>query len=293
MAETIRTIPRFWKALDDLPTAASDARDWRMRLGEEFEAISRYLRRTGEIATSVDCSSPGGDRCPMTVVHSPDGSLRAVCGCSPGVCDSIELSHEDLAILKLDYSILVGDLATAMGATSTVLAPANRRVFELGRYAVAAGLSAPVVLALPGPRDPVTEEELRLAGLGPNRAIILAPCRGSFPPEVRTRLTQAGHLPLDLSEVTGLHAGGHLELLQSVELLLDPIRGDLLARLKPTSGGPIFALPRGTQWDQVTLTLRWKRRGTGHQTQRPVQWCGDRRGDRRHRCHSRRATNLP
>lgn len=151
--------------------------------------------------------------------------------------------------------MLVGDLASAMGATPAALAPRNRRVFELGRYAVAAGVSAPVVLALPGPRDPVTGEELRLAGLGPDRAIILAPGRGSLPSEARTWLVQAGHHLLDLSEVTGLRTYGRLELVRPAELLLGRIRGDLLASLKPTSGGPIFALPVGTQWDQVTLTL--------------------------------------
>ena len=203
----------------------------------------------------MDCPSPGGHGCPMNVVRLTDGRLRAVCGCTPSVCDAIGLSREDLAILALDLPTLVGDLASALGAAPTVLGPAKRRVFELGRYAPAAGLSAPAILAIPGPRDPVSEEELRLAGLGPDRAIILVPRHGSFPPELRTRLIQAGHLLLALSEVTGLSPDGHLELLQSVELLLAPIRSELLARLKVTSRGPIFALPPGTKWGQVTLTL--------------------------------------
>src|SRR5665213_3616645 len=72
-AMTMRMAPRFWKALDDIPGAASDGRDWKTRLGEEFEAVSRYLRRTGEIATSVDCPSPGGDGCPRRVVRLRGG----------------------------------------------------------------------------------------------------------------------------------------------------------------------------------------------------------------------------
>jgi len=49
---------------------------------------------------------------------------------------------------------------------------------RIGNYAVAAGLSAPVLLVLPYPRDSPTEDDFRMAGLGADRAIVLTP-RGS------------------------------------------------------------------------------------------------------------------
>jgi hypothetical protein len=56
-----KTLRRFWRTLDALPGVATDARDWRNRLGDEWPLAVRYLRRTGQLAAAMGCPSPGGD----------------------------------------------------------------------------------------------------------------------------------------------------------------------------------------------------------------------------------------
>ena len=142
----MRTLLRFWKALDDVPGAATDIRDWQIRLGEEFPFACRYLRRTGQLAEAIDCPSPGDNGCPRGVVKIPSGGFRAVCRSRSGRCDSVELQPDDVAISVLDRAKLVSVLRAAFEMTGAKLPHHTGRVIRLGDYAVAPGLSAPVLL---------------------------------------------------------------------------------------------------------------------------------------------------
>ena len=249
------TLPLFWQALDDIPAAATDAHDWRVRLKSEFEHVRRYLRGTGELVESVDCPSPGGDGCPRRVVRLPSGKWRAVCGSREGGCEALDLNSDDLRVLAVDCNSLGADLAQAFGVTPANVTIPRGRILHLGQHAVAAGLSAPVLVLLPGPYDRMTEDELRADSAGVESSIILTPRSTSLPRTLRARLVEAGHLVLDLSTVTGLGAHGRIEAVQPAAVLLGPIRDRLFARLKAASGGPLFSLPAGTKWEQITLTL--------------------------------------
>ena len=57
---------------------------------------------------------PGGAGCPRRVVRHDDGSIRAVCGDSPKVCDDLDLTRDDIAILGLDRPKLIRAIAVAL-----------------------------------------------------------------------------------------------------------------------------------------------------------------------------------
>ena len=251
----MRTLPRFWKALDEIPAATTEVRDWKIRLGNELSLAIRYLRRTGELAEAIDCPSPGDDGCPRGVVRLPSGRLRAVCRSRSGHCDPVELQPGDVAISAVDRAMLVADLRAAFDVTGAIPSHQVGRVVRLGNHAVAAGLSAPVLLLLPGAMDPVSDDEMRDAGLGSKHAIILIPQTTSLPTAWLARLSEAGHLVIDLSSTTGWDASGHLAVVQSVDVLLHPIRWELLARVGGSSRDPQIILPPGTEWGQIMLTF--------------------------------------
>lgn len=250
----MRMLPRFWKTLDELPGAATDARDWKARLGDENDAASRFLRRTGDLAVSVDCPSPGGGGCPRRVVKLRNGGFRGVCSSASGRCEPIDLTRDDVAIMVLDQKRLAGDLASALQLAPAKARPPSQRVVHLGDFAIAAGVSAPVLLAVPGPHDPLSEDELREAGVALPGAILM-PQPGSLPSALRARLINDGNLLLDLAATTCIDANHRLTLVQKPEVLFDSLRQALLTRLDGDSRVSRLRLPSGTTWEQVTIAL--------------------------------------
>lgn len=248
-------IPMLWQALDEIPGATTDAYDWQRRLGPEFPQASRYLRRTGRLAQSIDCPSPGGEGCPREVIRLDGETCRAVCRSRSSSCDSIDLRQDDIAVLALDHRNLIADLAKAFGFAAAEQTPRPGRIIAIGEYAVAAGVAAPVFLLIPGPRDKLTGDDLRAAGLIDNGSIVLVPCRKSISQEMRARLAEAQHLVISLSDITRIGAGGTLELVQMVDVLLEPVRSRLMAQIKEGTGVPAIRVPPGTSWAQITLVF--------------------------------------
>lgn len=248
-------LPRFWRALNELPGAATDRRDWQLRLAEEFIPTRRYLRKTGRRAMSIDCPSPGGAGCPRAVIRLSSGSLRAVCRSDEAQCDPVALTPDDLDILELDLPRLAQELAAAFAVQPAIPMAAPARILPLGAYAIAAGVSAPLLLAVPGPRCPLTTDELRLAGVGSERAALLLPTAASLSSPLRARLVADGHQVIALDDVTACAAGTGLTLRQPVEVLLRDIRAALQARLSAKPVGPRVPLPPGTAWGQITLRV--------------------------------------
>jgi len=251
----MKPLPQFWKALDDLPGAETDRRDWAIRLGGEFPWAKPFLRPTGRRATAIDCHSPGDDDCPRGVIQSPGGGFQAVCRSTFGRCETIDLTASDIDILKLDPARLRDALTAALALQGATTPISNGRVISLGDYAVAAGVSAPVILAVPGAMGLIGEDSLRSAGLTGGHGIVLVPTAVSLPASIRERLIAQGHLLLSLIDVIAMDANATLKPVQPPELLLREIRVELLDRLAAAKPGPEVALPPGMSWAQLSLRL--------------------------------------
>ncbi len=250
-----RPLRRFWTALDEVPDAATDRRDWTLRLGDEFALARTFLRPTGRRATAIDCPSPGGEGCPRGVIRTADGGLRAVCRSAVGRCDAVALADVDLDILELDTRRLRHDLVVALALRQEPPHPPAGSAFMLGRYAVAAGVSAPVLLVVPGPMQPLLVDALQGAGLGREPGVVLAPTAESLPASTRQWLGTQGHVFLNLSEVMAMDDDGGLLPMQPPEFLLRDIRADLVARLAALKPGPQVTLPPDTTWHKVSFRL--------------------------------------
>ncbi|PZW38719.1 hypothetical protein C8P66_13413 [Humitalea rosea] len=250
-----KPLRQFWKSLDELPGVATDRRAWTARLGTEFALAARYLRKTGDLATAIECPSPGGDGCPRNVIRLPAGGYRAVCRSSTGRCDPVDVTASDLGILSLDDQRLHTELAAAFLIPPSSRPPDRGRVVHLGEHGVAAGLGAPVLFARPGPELPLHDDDFRQGGLGSERGVVLVPTNSSLPPSVSARLSGQGHLVLSLADITHVHLKDGLGLVQPVEILLHDLRTALLARIGAVSPGPRIALPPNTTWAQITLRL--------------------------------------
>jgi hypothetical protein len=248
-------LPKFWNTLNELPGAETDHREWSARLGCEFAVARRYLRKTGKLATAMDCPSPGGDGCPRAVVKLPAGRFRAVCRSSAGQCDALDLTVLDIGIIGLDRRRLHDDLASIFCTARSGPPLGPSWVVRLGEHAVAAGVAAPVFFLVPGPDTPITDDEMHQGGLGAEQAVLLVPTAGSLSHPTRSRLSHQGHQVISLSEVTVVDAQGCLTLVQPVETLLHAVRGALRAKLDSARPSIRIALPPGTAWGQISFRL--------------------------------------
>jgi hypothetical protein len=253
---TTRPLPQFWKALDEIPGATTDRRDWSLRLGVEFAAASRYLREIGKLATAVDCPSPGSDGCPRSIIKLSPGRYRAVCRSQAGHCDSVDLTDQEIAILELDRRRLQEDLASIFCTHSSIPPAIRGRVVHLGQHAVAAGVGAPVMFLVPGPDMPISDDEMQDGGLGSEPAILLVPTPNSLSALTRSRLTGQGHQLVQLGAATAVGAQGRLTPAQAVEVLLDTVRNALTMKLAAAKPGPRIALPADATWAELTFALK-------------------------------------
>ena len=250
-----RMLPRFWTALASLPGWATDSRDWRQRLGDEWPVVEPLLRGTGHLARAVDCPSLGGDGCPRTVVRLPSGALRGVCGASPAECDPVDLEPHDVIIQEVHRRALCQQLAAAFCTVARSEFDLRARLVRLGDYAVTAGVSADVHLVIVDPRDPLTDEELHAAGVGQTASVLLLPDEAAIPAGLRVRLADRGCLRVALPSAVVAQGISALGLALPREDVLEPVHRALLARAKEAAGPSRVALPVGLRWAQVTFSL--------------------------------------
>ena len=253
---TTKPLPRFWKALDELPGAATDRRDWSLRLEDEFATAQRYLRKTGKLATAVECPSPGGDGCPRAVIKLSAGKYRAVCRSEVGQCDAVDLTGLDIAILELDRRRLQEDLASIFCTQSSSPPAIRGQVVRLGQHAVAAGVGASVIFLMPGPDMPITDDEMQDGGLGSEPAILVVPTGNSLSALTRSRLSGQGHQVVSLESATAVDSQGRLTPVQPVEALLDRVRNALTTKLAAVKPSPRIALPADATWAEMTFALK-------------------------------------
>lgn len=244
-----KRLARFWKALDQIPHAATDRLEWLRMLEGDWPIVAGYLTETGRVAAAIACPSPGGGGCPRTVVQHP-GAIRAVCGNRPATCDTIELSPEDISVLSLDRAKLVTAICSILDID--VDQHDDGAIIHLGRHRVAAGTAVSFVLAIPGPMTDVSAALLS-ADDGP-RALV-TPTRQSLPKTLRQVLDARGHLILPLNEITVLDDASGLVGVEPAEHLLAALREKLLAGRRAVARARVWILPPGACWEDLQFEL--------------------------------------
>lgn len=250
----MRTI-RFWKSLDALPGGETDARAWAARLREEWPAVAPLLRRTGALATSIACPSPGGAGCPRRVARHDDGSIRAVCGDSPKVCDDLDLTRDDIGVLGLDRPKLIRAIAGALSLSERPSAPVSGPVIEIGTHDVHAGRGFPVFLAVPGPwfGDGIEPFAELAAVSGPR--VLLTPTRSSVGASAIRYLDTLGVTRLALADILVSDDRHRLVAVQPVEILFTELRAAVAGASDAADPDLVWALPPDARWEEITIVF--------------------------------------
>jgi hypothetical protein len=248
---------RFWKSLDGLTDAATDAREWRARLGPEWLVAAPLLRSTGGLARSIACPSPGGTGCPRRVVRHDDGSIRAVCGESPRICDDLDLARDDIAILRLDRPKLIRAIAVALSLSLSERPAATNAgaVIEIGTHEVHAGRGFPVFLVVPGPWfgneiEPFAE---LVTVSGPK--VLLTPTRLSLGAAATHYLETIGVTRFALADVLVADDRHRLGVSQPVEVLFAALRAAVARTSDVPDAGLVWPLPPDARWEEVTVAF--------------------------------------
>jgi hypothetical protein len=247
---TKKPLARFWKALDEIPQATTDRREWLLRLKDDWPTAKPYLTQIGVHAKEIACPSPGGDGCPRKIVSHGDGRYRAVCGNRPAECESLDLTAEEIACLAVNRKKLARAVAKILNASPETDTQQGGAAMIVGSHGVAAGLSIPVAVLIPGP---MAEYSLDLLPELDGPAAIVIPTPDSLPPKLKTVLKSREHVVLALSEITAVDDQDRLIGLQPAENLLSPLREKLLSSQVSAASPRIWLLPAGTRWEDLTF----------------------------------------
>ena len=183
---------KFWKTLDELTDAATDRREWRAQLGDEWVRLSPLLTSTGSLAMSVSCPSPGGDGCPRRIVRHDDGSIRAICGDRPKACRDLDLSKDDIVVLRLDRAKLASEVSRVFGLANIPKRFEQSDVARIGTHDVFAGRGFPVFLYVPGPQPSENIKPFQHVMALPGPKLLLVPTARSVPAPIADHLDRAG-----------------------------------------------------------------------------------------------------
>jgi hypothetical protein len=250
---TKKPLLRFWNALDEIPNATTDRREWSLRLGDDWSIAAAYLKPTGRLVREIDCPSPGGDGCPRKLINRGDGQFRAVCGCRPAECDPVDLTLDDITSLTLDRAKLATVISAIFDASGNSTAAADiDGAMPVGSHGVAAGISIPVMLLIPGPTTTVPNAAFTSVLGGDKPAAIAVPTTRSISPAMRSSLSQHGHVIFFLTEIV-TEKDHCLSAACPARELLAPLRERLLASLSPAVKGRLWVLPPGTRWQDLTF----------------------------------------
>lgn len=162
-----------------MPWRATDRRNWRELLGNQYPASDRWLRSTGRVVSAIDCPFPSGNRCPRKVVRHTDDRLVAVCGDRPPRCDRVDLLPDDIDVLEFDPLSLAADLRALLHISPPRNAQDAGSLVEIGMLSMQAGADLAVMAAFPAGGEP---SALHLPKLKPEQVggLVLT-AEGSFP----------------------------------------------------------------------------------------------------------------
>jgi len=243
---------KFWKTLDELTDAATDRREWRAQLGDEWVRLSSLLMSTGSLAMSVSCPSPGGDGCPRRIVQHDDGSIRAVCGDRPKACRDLDLSKDDIVVLQLDRAKLASAVSRAFQLTNVPKRLEQTLVARIGTHDVFAGRGFPVFLCVPGPQPSENLKPFQHIMALPSPKLLLVPTARSMPASIADHLDRACVTTLALEDCLTLSDRG-LQPVQPIVTLCASLCAELDALADTEISNRAWPLPADACWPELTF----------------------------------------
>ena len=189
------------------------------------------------------------------MVRHDDGSIRAVCGESPRICDDLDLTRDDIAILGLDRPKLIRAIAGALSLSEQRAAPATGPVIEIGTHDVHAGRGFPVFLVVPGPwfGDGIEPFAELAAVSGPK--VLLTPTRRSLGAAAARYLDTIGVTRFALADILVADDRHRLVASQPVDVLFAELRAAVVGASASVDPDLVWPLPPDARWEEVTIVF--------------------------------------
>ncbi|MCI0341371.1 MAG: hypothetical protein L0216_09530 [Planctomycetales bacterium] len=256
----MQKIERLWRALETTPVLSGVRAAWKEIAGEGLPALEPFLRPSPDLATTYPCPEPGDDGCPRgVVIHAPD-DIVAVCRRSPGSCESLTLTKDDIVVYSLDLAKLAAHLGALFGLKGDGPAPADglARTLYLGAYRPVAGLTFPAYLTLQHDREDFAQVVERLAARDGRPFLLVAPTTDLVAPTAAELLRTRGAVALGLADFTAIDKNGNLIADRPVEDALKAFRDGVVrtAEAGTKDGMVFFPTPPEATWPDVEIRLR-------------------------------------
>lgn len=247
----------FWRTIERVPGHATDTRDWKTDLRDCWAQAEHYLPETSKYAERIDCPWPGGEHCPRHVVRHAGGSVRAICSDPGRLCETLDISPDDIRIRELDRRRLFADIAATLGLVVSTAPSRKAFLLHIGDHAIAAGRGFPVFAALTSPRAPL------------GRADVLDLDRRKLP--FVLLVTSLGAIDPDVSAFIAARQGRVLTWAECLDFALAPRKGFVVAMplidlFAPeiaalTDAGdvvqpPVMTLPANARWADLRFAFR-------------------------------------
>ena len=245
-------LKRLWQTLDSLPGLAAPTLEWRQRLKTKPDQFGKLLKPANELASSIDCPSPGGDGCPRRVVDHGGGQFVAVCGDSPRNCDNIKLTKADIVIHRIDEAVLCQGIAAALSLSAPAATGTGQpRILHVGDFEPIAGKRFPVYLAIQVEADSLEPLAVRLWGVAGKSFILLTPTRRSVEMDLAEKLAGWKSRTAALADLLDGN-GATFAATEAALTLVAEFRAAVLPA-EETKAGMRFPTPAGATWGDVTI----------------------------------------
>lgn len=263
----------FWTTIERIPSHATDTREWRSGLVDCWDVAQRYFSKVSKFADRIECPWPGGENCPRQVVRHEDGSFRAVCSDPAGLCDSLDITRDEIHIRELDRSKLFADVAAALDLAMTAPPERQASLLHIGDHQLAAGRSFPVFAALSSPRAPLGKADLLELDRRKLPFILVVTSLRAIEQDVSSFLSARGGRVLTYAECLNFAAApgkGFVPVASLADLFAAEISA--LTNADDSPEPPVMTLPVNARWSDLRFAFREQAvLNVSYRSQKPVR----------------------
>ena len=238
----------LWSKLLDQRIAPQ--RSWQEILGSNFESASRYLIPTGATADFLPCVKTPLNHCGHKVRPGSDDGIF-VGYCPDGECARIDLSLADIALLSIDWNLLLAEIGASLGLDGQPVLE-SPGFGQIAWIAPGQGVRFPVFFGAPSNGQSVFPALQRFAGRStrtPFAFVTLS--RDSLDVDSLGILASGKVVTVFLDAEVAFDKQGNLSATDAAARLL---KFAVDAVVSSRSVGPSqMILPQGADWQDVTI----------------------------------------
>ncbi len=169
--------------------------------GDAWPYLTKFFFPTQRLVSSISCSKPGGDACPMRVVVHRHNDIVAVCGNTPKECDPVTLTRRDVVIHELKIKALLSEFAKFLHVKGTNPENLLPLTWNLGIYTLPGQPAMNVFVSLQSDSNGLQSVAIQLIIQNEKPFILLVPSRNSCPVSLLETVHRTGAHLIGLDEL--------------------------------------------------------------------------------------------